>query len=101
MHSPNRPQSDDVERTHHFVVFVFENVTMPDVSSGKITERCDDASNLSRWASHDVFPCGFSGLGLHCRAGELDRAGRIVCIDVKWLPVEELKVNQVEMDRMV
>jgi len=68
------PGSDDVEWPHHFVVFMLENVTVPNVASGKVSKARDDTCDFSWWTSDDVFPCCFARFSADCRSGELDGA---------------------------
>src|SRR5262245_60019174 len=86
------PRSDDVEWAHHLVIFVFENVAMPDVSSREIAKAHDDSRHHAGWASHDVFPTGLERVGLHRGTREMHDLRCVVHIEVKWLPVKNLEV---------
>src|SRR5262245_48287957 len=94
-------RSDDVERTHHFIVFMFENVTVPDKPSREVAEPRDDSCHFSRWTSYDVFPGRLSWLWSDSRPGELYGTGVGVLVDVEGPPVKDLEVDKVQMDGMV
>ena len=56
-----RPWSDDLERPHHLVFFVFQDVAVIDVigrkrRSGRHLEGRDDPRDLPRRRLHGVFP---------------------------------------------
>lgn len=62
--------SDDIERAHHFVILMREDVTVPHVSAGKVAELHDDARNFPRRTPHHILPRRFAGLGFDRRSAE-------------------------------
>lgn len=53
---PAGPCGQHLERAHHFVVFVFENVAVPEVAAGVWGEGDDDAGRGSGVGADGVFP---------------------------------------------
>jgi hypothetical protein len=52
---------NDLEWAHHLVVFVLEEVAVPDVAAGVALEGNDDSGDLAGFAANGVLPAGFFG----------------------------------------
>src|SRR5579872_396226 len=82
------------ERTHHFVVLVFKDVTVPDIASDEAFKRNNDARNHVGLGAHSVFPSSFAGLGRRSRAKIAHQRLFIAVREgIKTLPVKDLKSN--------
>ena len=85
---------------HHFVVFVFEDVAVPDIAAGESLKPHDDARHHSRIGAHGVFPSGFARLRRHCGADVAHLALRRINLRFEGPAVEYLESNQMKMDGM-
>src|SRR6185312_10933706 len=92
--------SHDLVRPHHFVGFMFEDVAVPDVSSGIRLEGNDDASGSSGRTLHHVFPAHFVRLGRHGWAGvaEGQRVAGEIVLDAEAASIEDLEADHVQVD---
>ena len=69
---------DDLERAHHFHVFVFQDVAVPDKGARVLFEFDHDSRGFLRANGHGVFPAQFVVLkrkGLTNRIGLRNRYG--------------------------
>src|SRR5579862_223574 len=58
-------RSNNLIRTHHLVVFMFEDVAVPDISSRVADEWDKNASDRLGIHAHRVFPAHFVRIGRH------------------------------------
>src|SRR5580658_2150332 len=84
--------------THHLIVFVFQNVAVPDVASGVSFERSDDARNHSRIGAHRILPSRFASLGGRDAAGISKHVLVLISEGVKTAAVQDLETHQVQMN---
>src|SRR5579862_1062723 len=92
--------SNHFERPHHFIVLMFNNVTVPDVSAGVSLESNDDARD-HRWLRADrIFPSRLARIGRHgqAQAGKLFRPH--ISRRVESLSIENQKTHHMQMDGM-
>src|ERR1700733_1279895 len=105
-----RSSGDDLVGAHHLVVFVFQNVAMPDVaefvaglgygSRGEIELR-DDASDIARICLNRILPGrALVRFGGHWDAGINDFAAVEVSFGVEGLPIKNLELYLMDVHRM-
>ena len=79
---------------------MFQNVAMPDIAAGVALEPYNDSRDHSRMRLHGVFPTGFVRRWRHSCADVLDSSSLVVVLRLKGPAVEDLKSDQVEVNRM-
>jgi hypothetical protein len=92
--------SKHVVGPHHFIVFMFQNVAVPNVPASVALEPRNDPRHHTRMRLHGVFPTGFVQRWRHSCAHVLDSASLVVVLRLKGPAVEDLKSDQVEVNRM-
>jgi hypothetical protein len=88
--------SDNIHGSHHLVFLVLENVAMPYIRSGEVTESGNDPSNLPGIGPHNVLESQLV-YGRSCKDQFTRRDEQI---DVIGLAVKDLKVNHVQVNRV-
>jgi hypothetical protein len=79
---------NDLEWAHHLVVFVLEEVAVPDVAAGVALEGNDDSGDLSGFAANGVLPAGF-GRRWYGGGGVAELAFVLIEEDVEAAAVED------------
>ena len=78
-------------RLHHFVVLVFEDVAVPDVTSNKAFEANYDSRDHPRVGAHRIFPPSFARFGRSGRSPVSEDALVLIGKGVKTTPVQDLE----------
>jgi hypothetical protein len=97
---PELGKGADLVRAHHFVVFMLEDVAMPDVAAGVAVETDDDAGDHAGFGAHCVLPPCFRRIGRDRVARELQLVFADVGEGLKTAAVEDLKFDEMQMDGM-
>src|SRR5581483_8393542 len=95
-----RMRRQHVERTHHLVVFVLQQMAMPYIAPGLALETHGDARDHARIGAHGIFPAKFLRFGRYRRPGEHQLAMRVPCEQIERPAIDDLEAHQVQMDRM-
>lgn len=85
---------------HHLIVFVLEVVTMPYVAAGVAFEANYNPGDHLRIGADRVLPTILVRLRRKRGARILERVVGVVCELIKRPAVEELKADQMKMNRM-
>ena len=87
-------------RPHHFIVLVFEDVTMIHVLSGIAFKAHDETREHHGVHPHSVLPSGFVRLGRLGWADKPHPAGGLVRGFIEGPPIQNLEPHQMHVDRM-
>ena len=87
-----------LNRSHHFVVFVFEDMAVPDVAAGVSVEGDDDACDHGGVGAYRIFPSHFFGRGGLGGSEEVQRALGLIFKGVERAAVEDLEADQMQVD---
>jgi hypothetical protein len=85
---------------HHLVVFVLEDVAVPNIAARIAFEAGDNPRHHLRVGAHGVFPSGFTRIGRQGGSNVLELALHKIVQSIEGTAVENLKADQVEVDGM-
>src|SRR5580692_2482449 len=78
-------------RPHHFVVFMFQNVTVPDVAAWIALETSNDPCDHTGFCSNGIFPPCFCRVRRNRRSGESDLLLAEIAERFEFASIQNLK----------